>query len=57
MHAFLMMLEGTSAQWSEAMWRASWQGALAIVLVWGICRLFPRRCRRSRIAGSGDWSS
>ena len=27
--------------WSEAMWRASWQGAVAVALGWVICRSCP----------------
>lgn len=26
--------------WAEAIWRACWQGGLAVVLVWGLCRLW-----------------
>jgi beta-lactamase regulating signal transducer with metallopeptidase domain/protocatechuate 3,4-dioxygenase beta subunit len=36
------MLQASSDQWGDAMWRASWQGAIAILLVWGICRVFPK---------------
>lgn len=28
--------------WLDAIWRASWQGALAIAFVWLVCREFPR---------------
>jgi beta-lactamase regulating signal transducer with metallopeptidase domain len=28
--------------WAPALWRASWQGALAIILIWGLCALLPR---------------
>ncbi len=35
-------LNNLAAQWAPCMLRACWQGALAVVAVWGICRLFPR---------------
>jgi beta-lactamase regulating signal transducer with metallopeptidase domain len=28
--------------WIDSLWRASWQGAIFILLVWAVCRLFPR---------------
>src|SRR5437868_6457390 len=28
--------------WSAAMWRASWQGGLVVLVVWAICSLVPR---------------
>ncbi len=28
--------------WTPLMKRACWQGALAVAIVWGLCRLFPR---------------
>src|SRR5258706_11629162 len=34
--------------WLEALWRASWQGGLAISLVWAVTRLWPRMSPRVR---------
>src|SRR2546423_422496 len=31
-----------SLYWIDSLWRASWQGGLFILLVWAVCRLFPR---------------
>lgn len=28
--------------WMDSLWRASWQGGAFILLVWAVCRLFPR---------------
>lgn len=28
--------------WMAALWRASWQGGLALLAVWGVCRVFSR---------------
>ncbi|WP_255442294.1 M56 family metallopeptidase [Corallococcus sp. Z5C101001] len=30
------------SSWSESLWRASWQGALCALLVWGVARALPR---------------
>jgi len=35
-------LHTVAAVWAATMVRASWQGALLVGAVWGICRLFPR---------------
>jgi beta-lactamase regulating signal transducer with metallopeptidase domain len=41
--------------WSSALWRASWQGAIALTLTWLVCRAVPRlppnvRCWLWRLA-------
>src|SRR5688572_24948854 len=35
-------IHALAASWTNAMWRASWQGGAAIVLVWLVCRAWPR---------------
>lgn len=35
-------LADLSDAWAAAVWRASWQGGLAALLVWSVCRLAPR---------------
>ena len=55
MSEWIALLNAVSTTWACAMWRASWQGALALGLVWAICRLAPRlpaslRCWLWRIA-------
>jgi beta-lactamase regulating signal transducer with metallopeptidase domain len=35
------MNEAGIGAWADAMGRAAWQGGLAILVVWGICRLVP----------------
>ncbi|RKG65646.1 M56 family metallopeptidase, partial [Corallococcus exercitus] len=30
------------SSWSESVWRASWQGALCALVVWGVARALPR---------------
>ncbi|MHB9023663.1 MAG: M56 family metallopeptidase [Armatimonadota bacterium] len=42
MSSYILFLNAVSASWGEAMWRACWQGAIAILLVWGLCRLGKR---------------
>src|SRR5688572_33070333 len=34
--------------WAESLWRASWQGGIALALAWAACRLFPRLDPRAR---------
>ncbi|WP_309714114.1 M56 family metallopeptidase [Armatimonas sp.] len=38
----LTNLDELATLWSEGMLRACWQGALAVGIVWCLCRLFPR---------------
>ena len=35
-------LDGAAADWAQAVWRAGWQGSLAVVGAWGLCRLLSR---------------
>jgi len=42
METVLRILESVSVPWGAAMWQASWQGGVAILVAWGICRAFPR---------------
>ncbi len=55
MIALMASFSPVASGWAEAVWRACWQGGLAILLVWGICRAFPRlpagaRCWLWRLA-------
>ena len=38
----MMHLNTSSELWIDALWRASWQGGIALALVWCICRFVPR---------------
>ena len=42
METWIITLNDMSAPWSVAMWRACWQGTLVLLLVFGICRAFPK---------------
>jgi len=42
MSGWLSVLNSLAGGWAEAMARASWQGGLALGLVWVVCRLVPR---------------
>ncbi|HLK60669.1 MAG TPA: M56 family metallopeptidase [Chthonomonadaceae bacterium] len=42
------MLSGWTALWEASMWRACWQGGVAILLVWALCRALPRLSPRVR---------
>lgn len=42
MSEVISAVNGISAGWSEAIWRASWQGAIAIAAVWALCRVWRR---------------
>ncbi len=35
-------INSVSAEWATAVWRASWQGSLALAAVWAVCRAWPR---------------
>lgn len=37
---WISTLNAVSGAWANAIWRATWQGALFIAIVWIICRLF-----------------
>jgi len=34
----VLFLNQAASGWSEAIWRASWQGGLAVILVWALTR-------------------
>jgi beta-lactamase regulating signal transducer with metallopeptidase domain len=38
----LPALDAVASLWAPALWRASWQGAVALALAWAACRLLPR---------------
>src|SRR5690349_4399470 len=38
MNDTILQLNRLAETWSDMMWRASWQGGLALLLVWGVCR-------------------
>ncbi|HLK59976.1 MAG TPA: M56 family metallopeptidase [Chthonomonadaceae bacterium] len=40
--AWVGAMNALSAVWADNMVRACWQGGLFLLLVWGVCRLFPR---------------
>ena len=42
MSELVSAVNGFSAGWSAAIWRATWQGAVVLALAWGVCRLWPR---------------
>jgi beta-lactamase regulating signal transducer with metallopeptidase domain len=37
-----------SQYWVSSMWRAFWQGSLALAVVWAVCKAFPRISARVR---------
>ena len=54
MNDALLTFEPWADWWASNLWRASWQGAIALAIAWAIARtctfLSPRSC-----VGSGDW--
>ena len=42
MSTWIAGLDALAAGWAPAVWRASWQGAIAVALVWVVCRVVPR---------------
>lgn len=42
MNGLIASLNAVSGPWAEAVWRACWQGAVALGLVWVVCRAWPR---------------
>ncbi len=48
MTAWITCVNGLADGWGGALFRASWQGAIAIAFVWGICRGFPKIPARVR---------
>src|SRR5437763_16963413 len=44
MTGWLMLADRLTDAWAGAVWRAGWQGGLALAVVWAWCRLIaPRR--------------
>ncbi len=48
MTEFVPWLDEFAPRWASAMWQATWQGGLAIAVVWLLCRLWPRIPARVR---------
>jgi beta-lactamase regulating signal transducer with metallopeptidase domain/biopolymer transport protein ExbD len=48
MNEFLQWLNEFAPRWASAMWQATWQGGLAIAVVWLLCRLRPGILARVR---------
>ncbi len=42
MNELISAVNGLSAAWAAALWRASWQGAIAVAAVWIACRAWQR---------------
>lgn len=42
MSTWIITVNQTGTTWCDAIWRASWQGGLALLLVFGICRLITK---------------
>ena len=42
MGTWIVTLNDVSALWGTACWRMCWQGGLALLIVFAICRLFPK---------------
>ena len=55
MSTLVESINSWSGAWCSALWRASWQGALTIAIVWATCRAWPKlpstvRCWLWRLA-------
>jgi beta-lactamase regulating signal transducer with metallopeptidase domain len=48
MNALFFNLNPLAALWLAALWRACWQGGLALLLVWAVCRAFHRLPARAK---------
>jgi beta-lactamase regulating signal transducer with metallopeptidase domain len=48
MNTWIPHLNPLAASWLAAVWRATWQGSLALLLVWAICRVFHRLPARAK---------
>ena len=42
MNTWILQINPLAATWLAAIWRACWQGGLAFLLVWALCRAFHR---------------
>ncbi|MDB5356738.1 MAG: peptidase family protein [Phycisphaerales bacterium] len=45
---FTQALNGVASEWSSAMVRASWQGGIALAIVWALCLALPKLPARAR---------
>jgi beta-lactamase regulating signal transducer with metallopeptidase domain len=48
MNTWIEQLNPIATQWLEALWRASWQGGLAFILVWLFCTIFKKAPARAK---------
>jgi beta-lactamase regulating signal transducer with metallopeptidase domain len=48
MNTLLLNFNPFAASWLAALWRACWQGGLALLLVWAVCRAFHRLPARAK---------
>jgi len=48
MNTWILSLNPLAAAWLAALWRACWQGGLALLLVWAVCRAFHRLPARAK---------
>jgi beta-lactamase regulating signal transducer with metallopeptidase domain len=48
MNAWIPFLNPLAGSCQAALWRASWQGGLALLLVWAVCRVFHRLPARAK---------
>jgi beta-lactamase regulating signal transducer with metallopeptidase domain len=48
MNAWITFLNPLADSWLAALWRASWQGGLALLLVWAVCRACHRLPARAK---------
>ena len=48
MNTWILQLNPLAATWLAALWRACWQGGLAFLLVWAVCRAFHRLPARAK---------
>jgi beta-lactamase regulating signal transducer with metallopeptidase domain len=48
MKTLILNLNPLAAAWLAALWRACWQGGLALLLVWAVCRVFHRLPARAK---------
>jgi len=48
MNTWILHLNPLAASWLAALWRATWQGSLALLLVWAVCRVLQRLPARAK---------
>jgi beta-lactamase regulating signal transducer with metallopeptidase domain len=48
MSTWIQHINPIGTAWLEALWRASWQGGIALLLVWVVCSAFKRLPARAR---------